>query len=154
MRSQPVRDQVIDVSGTLSANGDAFEGVYSITGGCARGATRSMAGRAVHLTGVWAGKLGNIPAVVDLQMATNPDASAGYPVSGTVKFSNTECFANATITRRVRGRWLFPDIVSQTQRLELLGSVSDDLSTLHFNYVIVQGTCPELADGVGTLVRQ
>jgi hypothetical protein len=75
-------------------------------------------------------------------------------VSGTVKFSNTQCFANATITRRVRGRWLFPDIVSLTQRLELLGNVSDDLSTLNFNYVIVEGTCPELRDGVGSLVRQ
>ena len=151
MRSQPLRNQVIDLSGTLSADGEAFDGAYTITGGCAQSATTAMAGRAVMLTGVWAGKLGNIPAVVDLQMASTPDESAGYPVSGTVKFSNTQCFANATITRRVRGRWLFPDIVSLTQRLELLGNVSDDLSTMNFAYVLVEGTCPELRDGDGAL---
>ena len=154
MRSLPLRDQVIDLSGTLSGDGEAFEGAYTITGGCAGGATSALAGRAVNLTGVWTGKLGNVPAVVDLQMASTPDGSAGYEVSGTVKFSNTDCFANATITRRVRGRWLFPDIVSLTQRLELLGNASDDLSTLNFNYVLVQGTCPELLEGVGRLVRQ
>jgi hypothetical protein len=154
MRSQSVNGQVIDLSGTLSANSDAFEGVVSVTGGCANGPAKAISGRAVNLTGVWSGKLGNIPAVVDLQMASTPDESAGYPVSGTVKFSNTECFASATITRRVRGRILFPDIVSQTQRLELLGNVSDDLSTMNFSYVLVQGTCPELRDGDGTLMRQ
>jgi hypothetical protein len=154
MRSQPLRGQVIDLSGTLSANGEAFEGTYAITGGCSGGASGATAGRAVNLTGVWSGKLGNVPAVVDMQMAGTPDGSAGYQVSGTVKFSNTQCFANATITRRVRGRWLFPDIVGPAQRLELLGNVSDDLSTLNFNYVLVEGTCPELVDGVGSLVRQ
>lgn len=154
MRSRPLRDQVIDLSGTLSANGEAFEGAYTITGGCSGSATGAVAGRAINLTGVWSGKFGNLPAVVDMQMASTPDGSAGYQVSGTVKFSNTQCFANATITRRVRGRWLFPDIVSPTQRLELLGNVSDDLSTLNFNYVLVEGTCPELVDGVGSLVRQ
>jgi len=154
MRSRPLRDQVIDLSGTLSANGEAFEGAYTITGGCSGSATGAVAGRAINLTGVWSGKFGNLPAVVDMQMASTPDGSAGYQVSGTVKFSNTQCFANATITRRVRGRWLFPDIVSPTQRLELLGNVSDDLSTLNFNYVLVAGTCPELVDGVGSLVRQ
>ena len=69
-------------------------------------------------------------------------------------FSNTACFADATITRRVRGRWLFPDIVGGTQRLELLGTVSDDLSTMDITYALVQGTCPELAFGNGRLVRR
>jgi hypothetical protein len=63
-------------------------------------------------------------------------------------------FANATITRRARGRWLFPDIVSGTQHLELTGTVSDDLSTRDISYVLVQGTCPELASGNGRLVRR
>src|SRR5215203_1873378 len=53
MRSRPLRDQIIELSGTLSANGDAFEGAYTITGGCSRTATGAMAGRAVNLTGVW-----------------------------------------------------------------------------------------------------
>jgi hypothetical protein len=154
MRSQPLRGQVVDLSGTLSDSGDAFSGAYTITGGCAGSSASAMTGRAVDLTGVWTGKLGNLPAVVDMQMAGAPDSSAGYEVSGTVTFSNTGCFANATITRRVRGRWLFPDIVGATQRLELLGTASDDLSTLEFSYVLVQGTCPELLEGSGRLARQ
>jgi len=69
LRSQPLRGQVIELSGNLSTDGEAFEGVYSITGGCANGATNPIAGRHVDLTGVWNGKLGNIPTVIDLQMA-------------------------------------------------------------------------------------
>jgi hypothetical protein len=92
--------------------------------------------------------------VIDLQMASTPDESAGYALSGRVTFSNTQCFPNATITRRARGRWLFPDIVSDTQRLELIATVSEDLSTMNVDYVIVQGTCPELAFGSGRLVRR
>ena len=126
LRSQPVgTEQVtIDSSGTLSATGDTFEGTYSITGGppsCSGGGATAIVGHAVNLTGVWTGTLGRFPTVVDLQMASTPDDSAGYEVSGSVKFSGTQCFANARITGRVRGRTLFPDIVSESQRLELLG---------------------------------
>jgi len=97
---------------------------------------------------------GLIPTVIHLQMTSTPDESAGYELSGKVTFSNTACFANATITRRARGRWLFPDIVSDTQRLELLGTMSDDLSTMNISYALVQGTCPELVFGDGRLVRR
>ena len=155
MRSQPLDGQVIDLSGTLSAVGDALDGAYTVTGGCGHGrGGQSVIGRAVNLTGVWAGTMGQIATVIDLQMASTPDESAGYELSGKVTFSNTACFANATITRRARGRWLFPDIVSDTQRLELLGTVSDDLSTMNISYALVQGTCPELVFGNGRLVRR
>jgi hypothetical protein len=87
-------------------------------------------------------------------MANTPDESAGYELSGKVTFSNTQCFASARSTRRARGRWLFPDIVSDTQRLELLGTVTDDLTTMNISYALVQGTCPELVFGNGRLVRQ
>jgi hypothetical protein len=154
MRSQPLNGQVIDLSGTLSAVGDALEGAYTVTGGCGHGRGQSVVGRSVNLAGVWAGTLGQVPTVIDLQMASTPDETAGYELSGKVTFSNTACFANATITRRARGRWLFPDIVSDTQRLELLGTVSDDLSTMNISYALVQGTCPELVFGNGRLVRR
>ena len=118
------------------------------------GAQHSMVGRLVDLTGRWAGKLGAIPIVIDMHMASTPDASAGYALTGSVTFSNTQCFPNASITRRARGRWLFPDIVSGTQRLELIGTVSQDLSTMGLDYALVSGTCPELDFGSGSLVRQ
>ena len=113
-----------------------------------------VVGRLVNLTGRWAGKLGAIATVIDMHMANTPDTSAGYELSGSVTFSNTQCFPNASITRRARGRWLFPDIVSGTQRLELLGTLSEDLSTISLEYVLVAGTCPELSFGSGSLVRQ
>ncbi len=159
LQSQPVNRQVINLSGRLSPAGDMFEGAYSMTGLCSDGvqhdgAQYSMTGRLVDLTGRWAGKLGAIPTVIDLHMAGTPDESAGYALSGSVTFSNTQCFPNASITRRARGRWLFPDIVSGTQRLELIGTLSEDLSTMGLDYVLVAGTCPELEFGSGSLVRQ
>ena len=154
LQSQPVNGQVINLSGRLSPAGDMFEGAYSMTGLCSDGvrhdgAQHPVIGRLVDLTGRWAGKLGAIPTVVDMHMAGTPDESAGYALSGSVTFSNTQCFPNASITRRARGRWLFPDIVERTQRLELLGTLSEDLSTMSIDYVLVAGTCPELAFGSG-----
>jgi hypothetical protein len=98
--------------------------------------------------------MGTIPTVFDLQMASTPDADGNYAVSGSARFSNTQCFANAVITRRGRGRVLFPDVVGETQRLELIAEVTEDLSTMHAIYVLVTGTCPELEFGDGLLVRQ
>jgi hypothetical protein len=154
LQSQPLNGQVIDLSGTLSAAGDVFEGTYSINGGCAHGDRGAARGHAVNLTGVWTGRLGNIPTVIDLRMSDTPDSSAGFTVSGPVRFSGTQCFPDATITRRVRGRLLFPDIVSGTQRLELLGVVSDDLSSMTIDYALASGSCPELNFGRGVLTRQ
>ena len=159
LQSQPVNAQVINLSGRLSPAGDLFEGAYSMTGLCNDGVPHdgvqhSVMGRRVDLTGRWAGKLGAIPIVIEMLMAGTPDESAGYALSGSVTFSNTQCFPNASITRRARGRWLFPDIVSNTQRLELIGTVSQDLSTMGLDYVLVAGTCPELEFGSGSVVRQ
>jgi hypothetical protein len=154
LQSQPLNGQVINMSGRLSPGGDMFEGAYSMTGSCSDGGQHPVIGRLVDLNGRWTGKLGAIPTVIDMHMAGTPDESAGYALSGSVTFSNTQCFPNASITRRARGRWLFPDIVSETQRLELIGQLSDDLSTMFVDYVLVAGTCPELSFGSGSLVRQ
>jgi hypothetical protein len=154
LQSQPVNAQVINLSGRLSPAGDMFEGAYSMTGSCSDGGQHSVTGRLVDLTGLWAGKLGTIPTVIDMHMASRPGESAGYALSGSVKFSNTQCFPNASITRVARGRFLFPDIVSGTQRLELIGQLSDDLATMFIDYALVAGTCPELEFGSGSLVRQ
>lgn len=154
LQSQPVSGQVVQLTGTLSAARDVFEGAYSITGGCANGASGRMTGRPVNLTGIWSGTMGMIPTVFDLQMASTPDADANYVLSGSAKFSNTQCFGNAVITRRARGRVLFPDVVGDTQRLELIAEVTEDLSTMHIVFVLVTGTCPELSFGDGRLVRQ
>ena len=87
-------------------------------------------------------------------MASTPDAGANYTLSGSVTFSNTQCFVNAVITRRARGRVMFPDVETPTQRLELIAEVSEDLTTMHIVFVLVTGTCPELSSGNGRLVRQ
>lgn len=154
MQSQAEIGQVVRINATLSAAGDTVQGTYSIAGGCAAGVAGSMTGRRVDWTGVWTGTMGEIPTILDLQMARAPDADANYVLSGNAKFSNTQCFLNAVITRRGRGRVSFPDVVSDTQRLELIAELSEDLSTMHIVFVLVAGTCPELSFGDGRLVRQ
>jgi hypothetical protein len=145
--------QVVRINATLSATGDALQGTYTITGGCGAGTAGAVAGRRVNLTGVWTGTMGAVPTVVNLQMASTPDADGNYALSGAVTFSNTPCFVNAVVTRRTRGRVMFPDIETPTQRLELIAEVSEDLTTMQIAYVLVTGTCPELSSGAGRLVR-
>jgi hypothetical protein len=154
LQSAALNGQIVQLDGTLSAVGDTFEGTYSITGGCGDGRSGPVLGRYVDVTGVWAGTLGAIPTIIDLHMASAPDANGNFYLSGSVKFSNTQCFPNATITRRGRGRIWFPDIVGANQRLELIAVVSDDLSTMYIDYVLVEGTCPELSFGNGQVARQ
>ena len=131
-----------------------FEGTYSITGGCGDGKSGRVTGRAVNLTGNWRSTFGEIPTVIELQATGTPDANSNYTLSGNVTFSNTSCFPNATITRHARGRVLFPDVVSGAQRLELIAEVTEDSSTMVISFVIVAGTCAELSQGGGRLVRQ
>jgi len=146
----------VRITATMSADGQSLQGTFLITAGvCGSGTTTgSVVGRHVDLTGVWSGTMGQIPAVVDLTMATKADAEGNFTLSGPVKFSNTQCFATATITRRGRGRVLFPDIVGDTQRLELIALVSEDLASMNIDYTLVSGVCPELSFGSGRLVRQ
>jgi hypothetical protein len=154
LQSQPVNGQVVQLTGTLSSTGDMFDGAYSITGGCGNGSSGRMTGRPVNLTGIWSGTMGTIPTVFDLQMASAPDEDANYALSGSATFSNTQCFPKAVITRRARGRVLFPDVVGDTQRLELIAEVTEDLSTMQIVFALVAGQCPELSFGDGRLVRQ
>jgi hypothetical protein len=154
LQSQGLLGQVIRINVTLSARGDAVEGTYSLVGGCSTGTTGPVSGRRVELTGIWSGTMGAIPTVIDLRMAGTPDSDANFALSGTVRFSSTQCFANAVITRRARGRIMFPDVQTDTQRLELIAEVSEDMNVMQLDYVLVTGTCPELSSGTGRLVRQ
>lgn len=142
------------ITATLSADGQSIQGTYAITSGCGAGKAGTFTGRRVNLTGTWSGKLGAVPVVLNVEMATTPDSDAGYGLSGTAVFSNTSCFPTAVITRRGRGRVLFPDIVGATQRLELIVEVSEDLMTMYINSVLVQGSCAELAFVTGIVSRQ
>ena len=154
MESQPNQAQVVRISVTVSASGDAAQGTYTITGGCGAGTSGSVTGRQVNLTGVWGGMMGNIPARLDMRMTDTPDADGNFGVSGTATFSGTSCFANAVITRRGRGRILFPDIDGPLHHMELIAEVWEDLTAMKVSFGLTQGTCPELASGSGTLVRQ
>lgn len=154
MVSQVAQGQVVRIIATLSAAGKMLEGTYTITGGCGAGKAGRVAGRRVDLAGIWTGTIGAIPTVFDMQVASTPDAEGNYVLSGTVTFSNTQCFPKAVITRRARGRVLFPDVVGETQRLEVIAEISEDLSTMFINSVLVAGTCPELSFHRGRLVRQ
>jgi hypothetical protein len=146
--------QVVRITVTLSAGGDAAQGTYRITGGCAAGTTGPIDGRRVNLTGIWSGMLGAVTTVFEMQMEVAPDANGNFVVSGTARFSGTSCFPNATITRRGRGRVFFPDVAGGPHYMELIVEVWEDLSAMEVAFGLTQGDCPELAMGKGRLVRQ
>jgi hypothetical protein len=155
LTTQAPGGETVTINATLSGSGETVQGTYSMSGGCSAGASGAMTGQRVNLSGLWRGTMGNIPIEMDLEMATTPDADGpNYVLSGPVRFSDTQCFPTAVITRRGRGRVLFPDIVGPTQRLELIAEVDEHLSTIYFTSVLVTGTCPELSFTSGRLVRQ
>jgi hypothetical protein len=154
LESQPDQGQVVRINVTLLASGDAAQGTYTITGGCGAGSRGPIDGRQVNLTGVWTGMMGEIPARLDMLMADAPDPDGNFGVSGTATFSGTSCFANAVITRRGRGRIVFPDIDGPPHHMELIGEVWEDLTAMKVTFGLTQGTCPELAGGGATFVRQ
>jgi hypothetical protein len=154
LESQPNESQIVRINLTLSPRGDTAQGTYTINGGCSANANGSIAGRQVNLTGVWTGMMGSIPARLDMLMADSPDADGNFGVSGAATFAGTSCFANAVITRRGRGRIVFPDIESSEHRMETIVEAWDDLTAMKVAYALVAGTCPELANGDTTFVRQ
>ena len=154
LESVPNQSQVVRINVTLSASGDAAQGTYGITGGCGAGASGPIDGRLVNLTGIWSGTMGSIAARLDMRMADAPDGDGNFPVSGTAAFSGTSCFPNAVITRRGRGRIIFPDIDGPPHHMELIAEVWEDLTAMKVSFALTQGTCPELASGDGTFIRQ
>lgn len=154
LESQPNQGQVVRINVTLSASGDAAQGTYSITGGCGAGTSGSIDARQVNLTGVWAGTMGSIPVRLDMLMADAPDNDGNFGVSGTATFSGSSCFPNAAIARRGRGRIVFPDIVGPPHHMELIAEVWEDLTAMKVTFGLTEGTCPELAGGIATFVRQ
>ena len=154
LESQPYAAQVVKISVMLSASSDAAQGTYTIIGGCGAGSSGTIDGRQVNLTGVWSGMMGSIPARLDMLMADAPDTDGNFGVSGTATFSGTSCFANAVITRRGRGRIVFPDIAGPPHHMELIAEVWEDLTAMKVTFALTQGTCPELAGGEATFVRQ
>jgi len=154
LESQDNAQQVVRMTLNLSAGGDAVQGTYRITGGCANGASGSIDGRRVNPTGIWSGMLGAVPTVLDMQMASSPDADGNFAVSGSARFTGTSCFPDATITRRGRGRIIFPDVVGAPHHMELIAEVWEDLSAMEVAFGLTEGVCPELAAGKGRLVRQ
>jgi hypothetical protein len=154
LQSQANGGQVVRITVTLSPDGSAAQGTYTISGGCSGSIAGSFSGRRVNLTGVWSGVLGGVPTVLDMQMAATPDADANFAVSGSARFSGSSCFADATITRRGRGRIIFPDVAGAQHRMELIAEVWEDLSAMEVTFGLTQGVCPELASGKGRLTRQ
>jgi hypothetical protein len=156
LESLPNEAQVVRINVTLSARGDAAQGTYTITGGCGAGASGSIAGRQVNLTGVWTGMMGSIPARLDVLMADAPNTSGYFGVSGTATFSGTSCFVNAMIVgdQGGAGRIVLPDIAGAPHRMELIAEVWDDLTAMKVAYALTEGTCPELVEGDTTFVRQ
>ena len=138
----------------MSGSGDAADGTYTITGGCANGNNGTISGRRISLTSAWTGMMGAVSVRLDMVMAAGPDAEGNFNVSGTATFSGTSCLANAQISRRARGRIIFPDIQNATQRMELIAEVWHDLSAMKVTWALVQGSCPELQGGDTTLFRQ
>ena len=83
-----------------------------------------------------------------------PAEDGSYVLSGTATLTDSPCLNGAVITRHARGRVLVADMAGDGQRLELKGEISQDHYTMHVDFVLVAGTCPDLAPNSGRLVRQ
>lgn len=62
--------------------------------------------------------------------------------------------SNDVVTRRGRGRIIFPDLENPMYHLELVVELWEDLSTIQIAFALTAGACPDLVEGNGRLVRQ
>jgi len=106
--SPSLAGQVITVTAT-AASASSLSGTYSVAGGCDDGDSGTVtASAAVPVTGTWAGSLSNCEQgklgcananiSFDMTQATTAATDGGFPLTGTISYTNSGCSQTGTIT--------------------------------------------------------
>lgn len=104
LTTSPVANQVMTIKGTMTSS--SLSGTYTVVGGCAGGDSGTLSGQTVPaynvtMNGTFLSKSGLSVPVSIVTTQTGPDIHGMFPVTGTVTFTNSPCFATGTITNSI-----------------------------------------------------
>jgi len=162
--SAAVDSQVISMTATLSSDGKTITaGTYTITGGCANGDRGTVTGNAMpSLTGNFAGSFRSTPysstqqVTASLTQGSTPDANGFLPLTGTVTFTNGQCFTSGSIAAGsgfVVGAFHIATINTNNGQVLVYGQANNTATSINVEYEVESGGC--YGDyGTGTLTRQ
>jgi hypothetical protein len=159
--SPSLAGQVITVTAT-AASASSLSGTYTVAGGCDDGDSGTVsASAAVPITGTWAGSLSNCEAEkngcananisFDMTQGTTAATDGGFPLTGSITYTNSGCSASGTITGgEIYGSYLVLNATtvdpeddeggSFTYSQVLLNSASAP-SSMTGNYQVNSGEC-------------
>lgn len=102
LTSASINGQVIAATLTVTPDGNAMQGTYTISGGCAGGDHGTIAGlRFPDVSGTWSGSVKSSTTNITqslsgtLTQTTGANANGIFPISGTVNFPGSACFTSA-----------------------------------------------------------
>jgi hypothetical protein len=160
--------QVITFTGTIgndAVNGtdSAFNGTYTIKGGCANGDQGSVTGIRVPFIGnTWNGtfttsKQETFDASGSEAQSSTPSPAGSFGITGTATFG-LSCFSSGTITPGtfpsasfIIGTSVALGIVTDNGTITFLGTLKPDGSEIRGAYSVVGGTCDDTGTAVLTV---
>lgn len=164
LSSIPVDSQVLSLNMQANSAADQLTGTYSISGGCANGASGSITGQKYALVnGTYTGALTNDPThTMTLTLSQNQDGTGdgGYQTSGTATFTNDSCFSQGTLA--AQNGTIIGNGVSLTfttndaagAQVVMTGTIDIAADTMTFATIQVNnGSCPGTL-GPATLLLQ
>jgi hypothetical protein len=151
--SFPVNGQTMTIKGTKDATATHFTGSYAIAGGCADGATGTLAGtQYAALSGTYSGAVtGDAAQTLQLSVTqfTQGTGDGVFLVSGSAVFSGFSCFTKGTLASEdgaVIGsavKLTFATNDSGGAQAVLTGTIDSAADTLTLSSIAVTGgSCP------------
>ncbi|ADW71522.1 hypothetical protein [Granulicella tundricola] len=161
LRSFAVDGQFLTISAAEDATVTHMTGTYSITGGCADGATGNLAGtKYAALSGTYKGSVtaGTTPETMQLVLSQFQQGTGDgvFLVSGNASFTGFSCFNQASLASAdggIAGSAVNLSFVTNdptSARLLLTGTITSDAKTFNVSSAMVTGG--NCAGSIGTAV--
>jgi hypothetical protein len=154
VESFSVNGQVLTIKAKKDVTATHLNGTYSISGGCANGATGTISGTEyANMTGTYAGSInGSSPTEtlsLNLSQYVQGSGNGAFLVSGKGAFSGISCFSTAALASQngaVVGSsvsLLFNTNDPRGAQLQLTGSIDPSANTFTLSEIqVIGGSCP------------
>lgn len=165
LSSFTIDGQVLSINVQANTAGSQFSGTYSIAGGCADGASGSVAGTEyAPVTGTYTGATtGSAPAVT-MSLSLSQDAGATgmgtFPLSGSATFTGISCFSAGTLSAE-DGSVIGDSVTMQFttngtdgSEIQMSGTINPAATTMTLSSIQITGGNCSGALGSATLTRQ
>lgn len=148
-----VDNQILSLNMKANSTADQLSGTYTISGGCANGASGSITGQKYSLVnGTYTGALTNDVSrtmTLNLTQYTHGTGDGGYQTSGTATFANDNCFSQGTLAITdgtiigSAASFIFTTNDPGGAQVQMTGTIDTTADTLTLSSIQVNGgSCP------------